>query len=65
MYDNLFINLQILAIRATVEGLSVDEESLAYLGEIGERTSLRFEPYLFGVLVLMNLLKLELQTIWL
>ena len=41
MYDNLFINLQILAIRATVEGLSVDEESLAYLGEIGERTSLR------------------------
>lgn len=32
---------QILAIRATVEGLSVDEESLAFLGEIGERTSLR------------------------
>lgn len=33
--------IQILAIRATVESLSVDEESLAYLGEIGERTSLR------------------------
>ncbi|KAG0624579.1 hypothetical protein M758_3G258100 [Ceratodon purpureus] len=33
--------VQILAIRATVEGLSLDEESLAYLGEIGERTSLR------------------------
>ncbi|KAG0585094.1 hypothetical protein M758_3G258100 [Ceratodon purpureus] len=34
--------VQILAIRATVEGLSLDEESLAYLGEIGERTSLRY-----------------------
>ncbi|GBG66880.1 hypothetical protein CBR_g72636 [Chara braunii] len=33
--------VQILAIRAQVEGLVVDEESLAYLGEIGERTSLR------------------------
>lgn len=33
--------VQILAIRATVESLSLDEESLAYLGEIGERTSLR------------------------
>jgi RuvB-like protein 1 (pontin 52) len=33
--------VQILAIRATVESLSLDEESLSYLGEIGERTSLR------------------------
>lgn len=32
---------QILAIRAQVEELVVDEESLAYLGEIGQRTSLR------------------------
>ena len=24
-----------------VEGIGIDEESLAYLGEIGERTSLR------------------------
>lgn len=40
---------QILAIRAQVEELVVDEESLAYLGEIGQRTSLRsalnFNPY--------------------
>lgn len=33
--------VQILAIRAQVEGLVVDQDSLAYLGEIGERTSLR------------------------
>lgn len=33
--------VQILAIRAQVEGLAVNEESLAFLGEIGERTSLR------------------------
>ncbi|MCO5593269.1 hypothetical protein L7F22_047277 [Adiantum nelumboides] len=33
--------VQILAIRAQVEGLTVDQDSLAYLGEIGERTSLR------------------------
>lgn len=32
---------QILAIRAQVEELVVDEESLAFLGEIGQRTSLR------------------------
>ncbi|KAG7022327.1 RuvB-like protein 1, partial [Cucurbita argyrosperma subsp. argyrosperma] len=31
----------ILAIRAQVEELVVDEESLAFLGEIGQRTSLR------------------------
>jgi RuvB-like protein 1 (pontin 52) len=34
---------QILAIRAQVEELAVDEESLALLGEIGQRTSLRSE----------------------
>ncbi|KIZ02513.1 RuvB-like 1 [Monoraphidium neglectum] len=33
--------VQILAIRAQVEGITVDEESLAQLGSIGERTSLR------------------------
>eukprot|EP00245_Coleochaete_scutata_P007618 TRINITY_DN23104_c0_g1_i1.p1 TRINITY_DN23104_c0_g1~~TRINITY_DN23104_c0_g1_i1.p1 ORF type:complete len:456 (+),score=109.30 TRINITY_DN23104_c0_g1_i1:167-1534(+) len=33
--------VQILAIRAQVEGLTLGEESLAYLGEIGQRTSLR------------------------
>ncbi|CAN0909916.1 RuvB-like protein 1 [Linum grandiflorum] len=33
--------IQILAIRAQVEGLTVDEESLAFLGEIGQQTSLR------------------------
>ncbi|GBF92422.1 hypothetical protein Rsub_04526 [Raphidocelis subcapitata] len=33
--------VQILAIRAQVEGITVDEESLAHLGAIGERTSLR------------------------
>ncbi|KAJ6803510.1 uncharacterized protein M6B38_291385 [Iris pallida] len=33
--------IQILAIRAQVEELAIDEESLAYLGEIGQQTSLR------------------------
>ncbi|KAF3791951.1 RuvB-like helicase 2 [Nymphaea thermarum] len=33
--------IQILAIRAQVEELVVDEDSLAYLGEIGQRASLR------------------------
>ncbi|XP_078179729.1 ruvB-like protein 1 isoform X3 [Carex rostrata] len=33
--------IQILAIRAQVEELEIDEESLAYLGEIGQRASLR------------------------
>lgn len=33
--------VQILAIRAQVEALTIDEESLAFLGEIGERASLR------------------------
>ena len=33
--------VKILAVRATVEGLVVDEESLAYLGDVGERASLR------------------------
>ncbi|KAK4375971.1 hypothetical protein RND71_006648 [Anisodus tanguticus] len=36
----LFID-EILAIRAPVEELEIDEESLAYLGEIGQRASLR------------------------
>ncbi|AQK60875.1 RuvB-like protein 1 [Zea mays] len=33
--------IQILAIRAQVEEIDMDEESLAYLGEIGQQTSLR------------------------
>ncbi|CDP07117.1 unnamed protein product [Coffea canephora] len=33
--------IQILAIRAQVEELVIDEESLAFLGEIGQRASLR------------------------
>jgi len=33
--------VRILAIRAAVESLIIDEESLGYLGEMGERTSLR------------------------
>ncbi|MFS7956662.1 putative DNA helicase [Helianthus anomalus] len=33
--------IQILAIRAQVEEISIDEESLAYLGEIGQQASLR------------------------
>ncbi len=34
--------VQILAVRAQVEGISIDEESLAYMGELGEATSLRW-----------------------
>ncbi|KAI3425728.1 hypothetical protein D9Q98_007704 [Chlorella vulgaris] len=33
--------VQILAIRAQVEGIALDEDSLTFLGEIGEETSLR------------------------
>ncbi len=33
--------VQILAIRAEVEGIQISEEALAKLGEVGERTSLR------------------------
>ncbi|KAM7272290.1 hypothetical protein ACFE04_026953 [Oxalis oulophora] len=33
--------IQIIAIRAQVEELIIDEESLAYIGEIGQQTSLR------------------------
>ncbi|KAK4488170.1 hypothetical protein RD792_003912, partial [Penstemon davidsonii] len=33
--------IQILAIRAQVEELKIDEESLAYIGEIGQQASLR------------------------
>jgi len=33
--------VRILAVRAQVEALQVDEDSLGYLGEIGEGTSLR------------------------
>ncbi|CAL9000176.1 unnamed protein product [Prunus brigantina] len=33
--------IKILVIRAQVEELSIDDDSLAYLGEIGQRTSLR------------------------
>ncbi|CAL9067070.1 unnamed protein product [Musa banksii] len=33
--------IQILAIRAQVEEIDIDEDSLAYLGEIGQQASLR------------------------
>jgi len=34
--------IQIMSIRAAVEGIEVDEDALAALGEIGARTSLRY-----------------------
>merc|ERR1719359_928122 len=34
--------VQILAIRAQVEGIALDEEAYAYLGEIGVRSTLRY-----------------------
>jgi len=34
--------VQILAIRAQIEGISIDEEAYAYLGEIGVRSTLRY-----------------------
>ena len=34
--------IQIIAIRATTEGITVDEDALVALGTIGERTSLRY-----------------------
>ena len=34
--------VQILAIRAQIEGITVDEEAFAYLGEIGVRSTLRY-----------------------
>uniref|UniRef100_A0A7S3G5M8 RuvB-like helicase n=1 Tax=Palpitomonas bilix TaxID=652834 RepID=A0A7S3G5M8_9EUKA len=34
--------MQILAIRAEIEGTDIDEESLAQLGEIGEQATLRY-----------------------
>lgn len=37
----ILLIVQILAIRAQVEELVIDEESLAYLGEIGQQASLR------------------------
>lgn len=43
---------QILAIRAQVEELVIDEESLAYLGEIGQKASLRFALFFFAVMAL-------------
>ncbi|KAK9834430.1 hypothetical protein WJX74_001589 [Apatococcus lobatus] len=33
--------VQILAIRAQVEGIAIDEEGLAFMGELGESTTLR------------------------
>lgn len=34
--------VQILSIRSQIEGLTVDEEAFAYLGEIGVRSTLRY-----------------------
>ena len=33
--------VQILAIRANTEGINLSEEALAYLGNVGTKTSLR------------------------
>lgn len=33
--------VQIIAIRAHTEGISIDEEAVAFLGEIGSMTTLR------------------------
>ncbi|EOY33372.1 P-loop containing nucleoside triphosphate hydrolases superfamily protein isoform 1 [Theobroma cacao] len=49
--------IQILAIRAQVEELVVDEESLAFLGEMGQSTSLRHAVQLLspaGIVAKMN-----------
>merc|ERR1711975_60818 len=49
--------VQILSIRAQVEGLQADEEAFAYLGEIGVRSTLRYAVQLLtpsNVLVRTN-----------
>eukprot|EP00218_Dolichomastix_sp_CCMP3274_P002024 CAMPEP_0170163596 /NCGR_PEP_ID=MMETSP0033_2-20121228/77680_1 /TAXON_ID=195969 /ORGANISM="Dolichomastix tenuilepis, Strain CCMP3274" /LENGTH=455 /DNA_ID=CAMNT_0010401235 /DNA_START=11 /DNA_END=1378 /DNA_ORIENTATION=+ len=46
--------VRILAVRAQVEGITVDEESLAKLGEIGERTSLRHAVQLLTPAAIMS-----------
>merc|ERR1712227_717954 len=38
--------VQILSIRAQIEGLNVEEEAFAYLGEIGVRSTLRYSVQL-------------------
>ncbi|KAL6075524.1 RuvB-like protein 1 [Balamuthia mandrillaris] len=38
--------MQILAIRAGIEGINIDQESLAFLADLGERTSLRYAAQL-------------------
>eukprot|EP00939_MAST-03C_sp_MAST-3C-sp1_P002891 g2891.t1 len=49
--------VQIIAIRATTESIEVEDEALAYLGEIGERASLRYAVQLLtpsNILALTN-----------
>jgi RuvB-like protein 1 (pontin 52) len=49
--------VQILTIRANVEGLSIDEEALTYLGQLGHQTSLRYAVQLLtpaGILSRIN-----------
>lgn len=41
LFTNVVLLLQILKIRANVEGITVDDESLIELGEIGMKTTLR------------------------
>jgi len=36
--------IQILALRANVENIPIDQESLLHLAKVAERTSLRFSP---------------------
>jgi len=46
--------VQILAVRAQVESIGIDEESLAYLGEIGDATSLRHSVQLLTPALMMS-----------
>ena len=39
--------VQILRIRAQIEGIQVDEESVQSLGETGTKTTLRFDYFVF------------------
>ncbi|RVW97318.1 RuvB-like protein 1 [Vitis vinifera] len=62
--------IQILAIRAQVEELIIDEESLAYLGEIGQEASLRHAVQLLSPASIMarmngrdNICKADLEEV--
>lgn len=46
--------VQILAVRSQVEGIGIDEESLAFLGTIGDSTSLRHAVQLLTPALMMS-----------